>query len=139
MSQIGHNCCVLAFQIAPVLTTVLPNLFVSVGFSFVSVTYGDVVTVIVDFHERAALTLFILRIVWVIAYVDLVVLEVLFFILVLVWRQTVVQVLNQHDAVLKPRHLEIELNFQFVVHNLIVCCLVAGSMKSRCPYIITTV
>ena len=76
-----------------------------------SVTYGDVVTVIVDFHERAALTLFILRMVWVIAYVDLVVLEVLFFILVLVWRQTVVQVLNQHDAVLKPRRLEIELDF----------------------------
>lgn len=84
------------------------------------VTYSHVVTVVIYFHKRSAFALFITltQIVRsVVSDVDLVVLKELFLICVLVRCQSIVEVLDQHNAVLEPRRLEIERDYQFVAEG----------------------
>lgn len=140
VAEIGYNCRVLAFEVTPVLTTVLPDLLVRVGRSLMCVTYSHVVTVVIYFHKWAAFALFITQIVSFVSDVDLVVLEELIHVCVLVRRQSIVEVLDQHDAVLEPRRLEIERDYQFVAGGLEfgVCSLVARSVGSRLSCCSTT-
>ena len=101
MAQIGNDCHVLAWQIAPVLATILPDFLVRVGSSFMCVARGHIVVIVVYFHEGSTGAWRVLRVVSIVTYPDLVILKVLPFIGVLMWRKSIVKVLYQHYAVLE--------------------------------------
>lgn len=99
--KICHNRSVLALEVAPVLAAILPYFLVCISLTTMVIGNCDVVTVVIDSHERPTWALFVFCVVRIVTYVNPVILKVLVLVCMLMRRQTIVQVLNEHHTMLE--------------------------------------
>ena len=118
MGEVRHNCGVATLHIAPVLAAVFPDLLVWVALAVVFICDGHIVAIVIFPHEGATfVALWVVEVVWIVADMNVIILEILVFICVLMRRPPVEQILDKHYAVLEERVAKVEFYLQFVAES----------------------
>lgn len=111
MGEVGYYCGVAPLHIAPVLTTVFPDLLVCVALTVVVICNSHIITIVICPHKGAIfVALWVVNIVRIVSNMNVIILKEFVPIRVLMWRQTVVEILNEYNTMLEERVTEVELN-----------------------------
>ena len=118
MLKVGDYGSVATFFVAPDLSAILPDILGCCK-SILCVRYCIVIQSVISFHERAAraLPIGVELVIWVITDVNFIVLKVLVNIAVLARIEPFIQILHNHDAMLKQRLSKVELESQPIVQR----------------------